>query len=97
MLFDFMNQRWKQIAAGSDFSRWSKDSRFLFFVRHGHQAAIMKVNIADGKVEEAADVSGIHLTGMLPGLQYSLAPNDAPVVLKDTGLQEIYSVNVLRR
>jgi Tol biopolymer transport system component/DNA-binding winged helix-turn-helix (wHTH) protein len=94
MLFDFRNQQWAEIAVGWGFMKWSLDSQYLYFLRHGSHPAILKIRIADRKIEEAASLSGTRLTGHLAGLEYSLAPDGSPVVLRDTGIQEIYSLSL---
>jgi len=52
MLFDFRNQQWAEIAVGWGFMKWSLDSQYLYFMRHGSHPAILKIRIADRKIEE---------------------------------------------
>jgi hypothetical protein len=63
----------------------------------GIEPAIMKVRIADRRVDEVADLSSLRLGGRLAGLEFSLDPNDVPVLLRDTGTQEIYSLQKVFR
>ena len=93
LLFDFQSKQWSDAAEGWDFKKWSRDSRYLFFMRHGDHPAIMKLRVSDRKTEEAAPLRGYDQTGRLPGLEFSLDLNGAPMLLKDTGTQEIYSID----
>ncbi len=54
LLFDFRSQQWSDVAAGWDFKKWSRDSRYVFFMRHGDRPAIMKLRVSDRKTEEIA-------------------------------------------
>ncbi|MDQ2841204.1 MAG: winged helix-turn-helix domain-containing protein [Acidobacteriota bacterium] len=93
LLFDFQTQQWFDVAEGWDLKKWSRDSQYLFFMRHGDDPAIMKLRATDRKPEKAASLKGFDQTGRLPGLEFSLDLNGAPMLLKDTGTQEIYSIN----
>ncbi len=93
LLFDFQTEQWSGVAEGWDLKKWSRDSKYLFFMRHGERPAIMKLRLSDRKMEEAAPLKGFDQTGRLPGLEFSLDLNNAPILLKDTGTQEIYSLN----
>ncbi len=93
LLFDFRSQQWSDVAAGWDFKKWSRDSRYVFFMRHGDRPAIMKLRVSDRKTEEAASLKGYDQTGRLPGLEFSIDLNNSPILLKDTGTQEIYSID----
>ena len=52
----------------------------------------MRIHISDRKVEQAADLKNIPITGRLTGW-LGLAPDDSPLVMRDTGTQEIYSLD----
>lgn len=93
LLFDFQTKRWSDTADGWDLKKWSRDSQYLFFMRHGDDPAIMKLRVSDRKLEKAASLRGFDQTGRLPGLEFSLDLSDSPMLLKDTGTQEIYSLN----
>jgi len=44
-------------------------------------------------VEEVASLKGIRQTGRLAGLDFGLTPDGDPLVLRDVGTQEIYSLD----
>lgn len=97
LLFDFETHQWSDVAEGWDLKKWSRDGRYLFFMRHGNDPAIMRLRISDRKAEEVVSLKSFDQTGRLPGLEFSLDLNDSPVLLKDTGTQEIYSIDWMKR
>ena len=92
MLFNATTKSWSELAKGWGLLRWSHDGESLYYLRYGAKPAIMRVRIADRHVDEVADVSSLRLGGRLAGLEFSLDPNDVPILLRDTGTQEIYSL-----
>ena len=93
LVFDFQTQQWSDMAEGWDLKKWSADSRYLFFMRHGDDPAIVKLSVRDRKTEKVVSLKGFDQTGRLPGLEFSLDLNGSPMLLKDTGTQEIYSID----
>ena len=53
----------------------------------------MRLRLSDRKTEEAAPLNDFDKTGRLPGLEFSMDLNGAPMLLKNTGTQEIYSID----
>jgi Tol biopolymer transport system component/DNA-binding winged helix-turn-helix (wHTH) protein len=97
MIFDFQTQRWEKVADGFGFMNFSADNQYLYFTRHEPTPAILRMRLSNRKVEEAATPGGIREGGRLAGLQFALAPDGAPVLLRDTGTQEIYATDLARR
>ncbi len=94
MLFDFKTQKWTTLFRGvASWPNWSHDSRFVYFLHiHGNPPGVERVGIPDGKVEQVASLKGLQITGVF-GEWLGLAPDDAPLVLKDAGTQEIVSMD----
>jgi serine/threonine protein kinase/Tol biopolymer transport system component len=89
MLFDFKTKKWSLLAKGSfAYPCWSRDSRYVYVNAGG---AIVRMSIVGGKVEDVASLKGINTTGYL-GPWLGLTPDDAPMILKDAGSQEIVSM-----
>jgi Tol biopolymer transport system component/DNA-binding winged helix-turn-helix (wHTH) protein len=97
MLFDTQTQTWSELAEGWGFTKWSPDSQYMYYMRYGAQPAILRIHLGNRKVEEVASLSGIRQGGRLAGLQFALAPDGCPTLLRDTGTQEIYSTNAPNR
>ena len=93
MLFDSHSLKWSELAEGWGFTKWSRDSQYIYYMRYGDEPAILRIRLSDRKVEEVASLSGFRQGGRLAGLQFALAPDGYPTLLRDTGTQEIYSLN----
>jgi serine/threonine protein kinase/Tol biopolymer transport system component len=93
MLFDFKTKVWTQLTEGWGFSQGSRDEKYIYYLRYGKDAAVMRIRISDRKSEEVASLRGVRQTGLLAGIAFSLAPDGSPVVLRDIGTQEIYSLD----
>ena len=93
MSFDFAAQKWEQIAKVSlGFPNWSKNNDYLYFLHEEDDPAVMRVRLSDHKVERVADLKNFRQAGFF-GLWLGLAPDDSPLLLRDTGTQEIYSLD----
>jgi eukaryotic-like serine/threonine-protein kinase len=93
MLFDFPTQRWEEIAKIiAAYPIWSKTGDYVYFLRQQDQPSVMRVRIRDRKLERVADLKNFRLTGNF-GYWLGLAPDDSPLLLRDTGTQEIYTLD----
>ncbi|MGC1188705.1 MAG: hypothetical protein WA871_15070 [Candidatus Acidiferrales bacterium] len=93
MLFDFVTQKWQEIAKISmAFPNWSKTGEYVYFLHEEDQPSVMRVRISDRKVERVADLKNFPQTGAY-SIWLGLAPDDSPLLLRDTGTQEIYSLD----
>jgi WD40 repeat protein len=92
LLFDTQTQSWSSLVGIRGIPRWSHDSKCLFYLPMGDEPAIMKIRVSDHHTEKVADLTQMRVTGGLAGVQFLLSPEDSPILLKDTGTQEIYSV-----
>jgi hypothetical protein len=54
----------------------------------------MRINLNNRRVETVVDSTKFRQGGRLAGLHFALAPDENPVLLRDTGRQEIYSVQL---
>jgi serine/threonine protein kinase/Tol biopolymer transport system component len=94
LLFDRKSQRWTELAKGElNWLAWSRDGRWAYFERHGDHHAIMRVRIADRRSEEVASLEGLKRTGRGGGYWFGLTPDNSPLVLRDTGTQEVYALD----
>jgi hypothetical protein len=51
-----------------------------------------RVRISDRKVEQISDLTNLPTTG-IHGPWLGLGPDDSPLLLKDTGIQDIYALD----
>jgi DNA-binding winged helix-turn-helix (wHTH) protein/Tol biopolymer transport system component len=97
MIFDFKTNEWSELTKGAGLQKWSRDGNYLYYLRYGPDSAVMRVRIRDREVEEVAGLRGIRQAGRLAGLDFGLTPDGDPLVLRDVGTQEIYSLDWARR
>jgi Tol biopolymer transport system component len=90
LLFDFATQRWTTLTQGTfGWLNWSQDGRSLYLLDFSGNGGVLRVRLADGKVDPVADLTGFPVTGGFGG-SMSLAPDDSPLLLRDRGTQDLY-------
>jgi eukaryotic-like serine/threonine-protein kinase len=93
MLFDFQNQKWQELARVTmGFPNWSKNSDYLYFLHEEDHPSVMRVHISDHKVETVADLKHFRQAGYW-SVWLGMAPDDSPLLLRDTGTQEVYALD----
>jgi Tol biopolymer transport system component len=92
-LFDFTTQKWNEIAKIScGFPNWSKNGDYVYFLHEEDQPSVMRLRIRDQEIERVADLKDFRQTGFY-GFWLGIAPDDSPLLLRDTGAQEIYALD----
>lgn len=92
-LFDFENQKWTDLGLGFvGWPCWSKDGQHIYFLKEGADFAVLRIRISDRKVERVADLRKFKGTGYM-STALSLAPDDSPLLLRDTGTSEVYALD----
>jgi len=92
-VFRFATGRWEDLAKGNfGFPCWSHDSRTVYYIQITNNPAVMRVRVADRKVERVIDLKDISLTGFY-NLSLSLGPDDHPVMTLDSGSMEIFTLD----
>jgi Tol biopolymer transport system component len=95
MLFDVQTQKWDEIAKVTmGFPIWSKNGDYVYFLHEENQPSVMRVRIRDRKVERVADLKNFRQAGFY-SVWLGLAPDDSPLLLRDTGTQEVYALDWL--
>jgi serine/threonine protein kinase/Tol biopolymer transport system component len=93
MLFDFETQKWEEIAKITlGFPNWSKSGEYVYFLHEENQPSVMRVRIRDRKLERVADLKNFRQAGFWR-VWLGMAPDDSPLLLRDTGTQEIYALD----
>jgi len=94
MLFDTQTMKWSQLASGSlSWMNWSHDSRYLYVLDYRGQDAVVRINVRDHKPEQVVDLKNFVTVGRY-GAWLALTPDDSPLLLHDTGSQDVYSVDL---
>ena len=93
LLFDFQTQKWTELANGSlGWLNWSHDGQFVYVLDTRGRNAVVRIRISDHKTEQVVDLKNFASTGRYGGC-LALAPDDSPLLLRDTGTQDVYSVS----
>jgi Tol biopolymer transport system component len=93
MLYDFETQHWVELVkANAGYPNWSKDGKYLYFLGVPKDPAVLRVRISDHKLERVVDLKDSRMGGYF-GFWLGLAPDDSPLLLRDTGSQEIYALD----
>jgi len=95
MLFDVAKQKWSEVfeARNVSFPVWSKDGAYLYLLSWPEKPSILRVRVSDLKIERVADLRDFRPTGYWDDWM-GLDANDTPLLLRDTGLQDVYGMEV---
>lgn len=92
LVFDSQDQKWTKLATGSlSWLNWSHDGEYIYVLDYGSGSSVVRIGIADRKAEKIANVADFSATGRY-GAALALTPDDQPLLLQDTGTQDVYSV-----
>jgi WD40 repeat protein len=92
-LFDVTAQKWTELASGSlGWLNWSHDGQYVYVLDTRSKNAVIRIRIADRKTETVAELEAFASAGRYGGA-LALTPDDSPLLLRDTGTQDIYSVD----
>jgi len=92
-LFDFHTQRWQELSSISmAFPTWSKNSDYVYFLHEENEPSVMRVRISDHKLERVADLKNFRQAGYY-NVWLGIAPDDSPLLLRDTGTEEVYALD----
>ena len=89
-------QQWTSLVmkGGVDYPTFSADSRFIYFLRAGHDQEVCRVRVRGGEPERVVDLKDWHLTGNYAGIWMALDSTDAPLLLRDSGTSDIYALTL---
>lgn len=93
LLFDFQTQKWSMLAEGSlSWLNWSHDSQYVYVLDYRGKDAVVRIRISDRKPDQVVDLKNFVTVGRY-GAWLALTPDDSPLLLHDTGSQDVYSVD----
>ncbi len=93
-LFNISSRQWTKLDTGAvAFPEWSHDSRWIYYVKWTGDAAVLRIRVADGVRENLADLKGVQYTGVY-SLWMGLDRADIPMLLRDVGTDDIYSLTL---
>jgi hypothetical protein len=76
------------------YPNWSRDGSYIYFADpYTKEPALYRLRISDRKVEELASPNPRILTWAIADKWMGLGPDDSPLVLRDTSVEEIYALD----
>ncbi len=91
-LFNVVSGKWTTLNTGAvAFPEWSRDGRWIYYVKWTDGSVLLRIRVADGSRESLADLKGVQYTGVYT-LWMGLDAADAPMMLRDVGTDDIYSL-----
>jgi hypothetical protein len=101
VLYDFTTGKWTPIVdrSASNTSgtvaheNWSRDGQYVYFesILAG-DPAVYRVRIRDQKLEQVVSLKEFHQAWGTAGPWLGLTPDEAPLLLRDMGTEEIYAL-----
>ena len=93
-LFDFKTQRWSTLfAEPANFPSWSRDGRLVYFLRVVGDSGVFRIGRPGDKAVLVSDLKEFHHTGVYLNWM-GLDPEDAPLLLRDAGGDDIYALTL---
>ena len=96
MLFDRMTARWMELANMTTigYPSWSHDGQYLYFdTILTDDPAFFRIRISDRKLERLVSLKDVRRFWGELGQWTGLAPDDSPLLVRDTSSQEIYALD----
>ena len=95
MLFDRASARWTELSNMCiGYPSWSHDGQYLYFdTTLTDDPAFFRIRISDRKLERVVSLKGVRRFWGELGQWTGLAPDDSPLLVRDTSSQEIYALD----
>jgi Tol biopolymer transport system component len=95
VLFDFSTRRWEAVSEpAAAFPTWSRDSKYVHFISpYVGRPRLCRLRVSDKSTETLIEIDEQQFGWSTVGKWTGLASDDSPLVLRDTGLQEIYALD----
>ena len=97
LTFELKSQKWTKLVDVTQeigYSSWSIDSKFVYYSTVAKGASsVFRVSLNRRLPEQVVSPRGLDEAGSL-GRWFSLTPDDAPLLLRDTSIREIYSLTL---
>jgi hypothetical protein len=88
------SKTWRPLPFKFNFWDWSHDSQYLYFDSQGSDGdEVLRYRIKDGKIEKIASLTGIQRANGTLGAWFGLGPGDAPMIVRNTGIWQIYAID----
>jgi eukaryotic-like serine/threonine-protein kinase len=94
-LFEVATMKWAQLAKASvNAIQWSRDSKYVYFdTQSSAEPAVHRVRLSDRKLETVASLKNLRRVILPFQAWMGLAPDGSPLLMRDTGTQEVYALD----
>jgi Tol biopolymer transport system component len=95
MLFDSSTHKWTELLNGSAaYPSWSRDGNYIYFINpYVPEPAIYRIRIKDRELELVVNLPRERLGWGIAGKWMGLSEDGSPLVLRDTGSEEVYALH----
>ena len=98
MVLDVGTSRWRELAAGNylQYPNWTRDSKYVYFEDLGNEGPELdRVAVPQAQKERVAALKDIHRVVMTSDQPWNgLAPDGSPLIMRDAGSRELYSLEL---
>jgi Tol biopolymer transport system component len=93
VLFDLRTKKWTDLAQGSfGWLNWSNDGEYIYVLDQSGSGTVRRVRLKDHHVDPVVQLTKFKTTGRYRGA-LALAPDNSPLLLRDSGTQDVYALN----
>ena len=98
-LFDFDSGKWRPLAeVPACYPNWSHDGRYVYFrPSTADSRAVFRVAVANRRVEKVASLAGVERGPYFLGDWIGLAPDDSPLAVRNSTIEDIYAWDFVAR
>ncbi|HET9178725.1 MAG TPA: protein kinase [Terriglobia bacterium] len=97
LLFDYKTRNWTELSslAQQGWQEWSHDGQYIFFWGTNGQSepGIYRMRVSDRKIEKVVSLKDFQEAPGLLGGWIGLAPDGSPLLVKDTGTQDVVAMD----
>jgi Tol biopolymer transport system component len=94
-LLELATGKWTSFPLQGGFPAWSRDSNYVYvFHAYTENRGVYRIDIRTRQIEKVASLQGIDVAGLLGPYGLSLGPDNAPIILRDLSIQEIYAFDL---
>ena len=95
LIFDVTAQKWSDLAQGSISAiRWAQDNKYVYFdTQSSTEPAVYRVRLSDRKMETVASLKNLRRVILPFQAWMGLTPEGSPLLMRDTGTQEVYALD----
>jgi Tol biopolymer transport system component len=98
LVYDLSAGKWSDLGVNFEirFPAWSRDSQTIYFVGYpkGQPSAIFRERLDDHRIEQVVSLEHSRRPTQGFGDWMGLAPDNSPLLVEDTGMQDIYALDL---